>query len=127
MNIALAPFAFLIVAFAVFRVTRFFVHDSLFGASLDSGSRFSLWLDRFCFFQAEDGIRLRGTDRSWVRGKLHDLLTCPYCLGFWISLGATCIALKVAPWNLGIDGWFTAWAVAGASALVYQVTIKLMK
>ena len=120
----LTPFMFVLVCLAVFRVTRFFIHDSMLGSSLDSGSRFSMWLDRFCYY--EDKPR-RGMDRSWLRGKINDLLTCPFCLGFWISLATVCIVLHIVPWSLGIQGWVTVWAVAGFSVLIYELTVKLMK
>lgn len=116
----LTPFMFILVTLACFRVTRFLVHDSLMGSSLDSGSGWSQTLDRWAYTS-------RGEPKGFVRDKLAELLTCPYCLGFWISLAGTCIALRTFPWHLGIDGWFTAWAVAGAAAMIYQAMIKMMK
>lgn len=65
---------------ASFRITQFFVWDSLMGFNTESGSSTSMWLDRFAYHDD-------GTDRTWLRGKVGDLLSCPRCLGFWISLG----------------------------------------
>jgi len=123
----ISPLLFIVLALATYRITRFFVHDSLIGANLDSGSRFSQWLDSFCFHSLKDGLRLNGTDRSWTRGKVHDLLTCPYCLGWWIALAVTCLGLSHAPWSLGVQGWLTVWAVAAAAAIVYQIDLALLR
>lgn len=116
----ITPFEFLIVSLVVFRVTRFFVHDSLIGSSLDSGSSFSRSLDTWAYDS-------KGKDKSWLRGKIHDLITCPYCLGFWFSLVAVCIFERTRPWDFGINGWFIVWAVSGASALIYQAKLKMMR
>lgn len=77
MNYDFLTYAVLILA--AYRITRFFVHDSLMGFGSDSDSRISVRLDRFAY--AEDG-----SGRSWWREYLGDLLTCTWCLGFWISL-----------------------------------------
>ncbi len=69
------------VVLAAFRITRFFIYDSMVGANIESGSKFSQWLDGWAY--TADGER----DRTWFRGKVAGLLVCPWCLGFWISLG----------------------------------------
>jgi len=74
------PWQFVVIALAAFRLTRFFTLDSLIGANLDSGSKFSIALDAWAFDP-------EGTERGWLRGKIGDLLVCTYCIGFWISLG----------------------------------------
>lgn len=56
---------FLILSLASFRLTRFFLADSLF-----------------------DPIRNRIWDRfDPATTRIGYLFTCPWCLGFWISLG----------------------------------------
>jgi len=98
----LEALVFVVLIAAAYRITRFFVIDSLIGFSTDSGSRMSVRIDAFAY---DTG----GKDRNWWRGKVGDLLTCTFCLGFWISavvyfayLGAT----------VGIDGIEnTAWAL----------------
>lgn len=75
----LEPWAFIIVALAAFRITRFFVLDSLIGANVDSNSKFAMKLDAWAF-------DAHGEERGWLRGKVADLLTCTYCLGFWVTV-----------------------------------------
>lgn len=69
---------FIVLALAAYRLTQFFVFDTLFGGHPQSGSKFSVALDRFAYTP-------EGEDRSWLRGKIGDLLSCPWCLGFWMS------------------------------------------
>ena len=84
----MTPFQYAVVILAAYRLTRFFVKDSLIGFGPDSGSKVSVRLDRWAY--NEDG-----GDRSFLRGKVGDLLTCVWCLGFWIS-AATYTAASVA-------------------------------
>ena len=106
--IVMDPWPFLLVALAAFRFTRFFVYDKMLGASPQSGSNFSVWLDVFAY-------TTEGANRSWLRGKLGDLLTCPWCLGFWIT-GLTMLA-----WLSGVlaaQMVIQVFALAGAAALL---------
>lgn len=93
---------------ASYRITRFLVVDSLFGMSPDSGSRFSVHVDHFAY-------SADGSDRNWLRGKIGDLLTCTWCLGFWISTGALAAWTWSVPWQAASpQQWvLTAFAVAG--------------
>ncbi len=108
---SLEPLGFIIICLAAYRVTRFLVHDSLIGFGEDSGSRMSLRVDHFAYDN-------NGEDRNWLRGKIGDLLTCTWCLGFHVSWLATCAWLTLAPWELGIRGWAIAWAAAGAQGFL---------
>jgi hypothetical protein len=109
--VTLEPLEFVLLVLASYRITRFFVSDSLMGFGPDSGSQVSAWVDRFAY--TEDGV-----DRSFLRGKLGDLLTCTWCLGFWVSLAALCAWGQVAPWELGTEGVLTAFAVAGGQGFM---------
>lgn len=75
---SLGWYEWIILAFAAFRFTQFFVFDSLAGFNPESGSKASIALDAFAYDET-------GKDRSFIRGKIGDLLTCPWCLGFWLS------------------------------------------
>lgn len=101
------PIIIIVLVFAAYRTTRFFVKDSLFGFGPDSGSAMSVRVDHFAY-NTEDG-----SDRSWLRGKIGDLLTCTWCLGAHISWIIVCLWLRLYPWELGIDGWILAIAVMG--------------
>lgn len=68
----------IILSFAAFRFTQFFIYDSLMGFNPESGSKMSARLDEFAY-------DTEGRDRGYVRGKIGDLLICPWCLGFWLS------------------------------------------
>lgn len=74
----MTAFQYALVVLAAYRITRFLVKDSLIGFGPDSGSKTSVRLDRWAY--NEDG-----GDRSFLRGKVGDLLTCVWCLGFWVS------------------------------------------
>jgi len=104
---------FLLVSLASYRITRFIVFDSLIGADLGSGSRFSIWLTQFAY-------NSDGTDRSWARGKIGDLLNCPWCTGFWVSVAVTAWWVFLPAGAL----WFLVpWAVAGTQGLLTQLDI----
>lgn len=95
----------LILSFAAYRLTQFFVYDSLIGGNPESGSKQSVRLDRFAYDSET------GQDRSFLRGKVGDLLTCPWCLGFWLS--AASYLLFVA----ATDRW------TGTAVVVHGLTI----
>lgn len=103
----LEPIELVVLALAAYRITRFFVKDSLMGFGPDSGSAMSVRVDHFAYDSD-------GNDRSWVRGKIGDLLTCTWCLGFWVSLAVVCAWTQTVPWELGTEGVLTAFGVAGA-------------
>ncbi len=105
---------YVVVVLAAFRVTRFLVRDSLIGFAPDSGSKMSMRVDRFAY--AEDG-----TDRTWLRGKVGDLLTCVWCLGFWVSAFVYVVAaVALGVWGEYPFAWHVVaiWAVAGAQGFL---------
>jgi hypothetical protein len=100
---------------ASYRITRFLVEDSLMGMGPDSGSWLSTIVDHFAY---EDES---GTNRSFLRGKIGDLLTCTWCLGFWVSCAVVALMTWTLPWVNGTDPtpWIiTAFAVAGGQGYV---------
>jgi hypothetical protein len=112
----IGPWEFVVIALAAFRMTHFFVYDSLIGANLESESKFATKLDRFSY-NTEDG-----SDRSWARGKIGDLLNCPWCLGFWISAGLWAVWVWGPEWAR--YGQFP-WAIAGVQASVEMAVRRL--
>lgn len=90
--LAIGIVQWVILSFASYRITRFFVFDSLIGAHPESGSKQSARVDSFAYNHD-------GSNRNFVRGKIGDLLTCPWCLGFWIS--AACYLALV----ISTGGW----------------------
>ncbi len=107
----LEPLAYVVLIFATYRITRFFVRDSLIGFSLESESRMSQRVDEFAYTPD-------GGNRSWWRGKVGDLLTCVWCLGFHVAWVTLCLWLQVWPWDLGVAGWIDAFAIAGGAGFL---------
>jgi hypothetical protein len=99
---ALRPFEFVLVVLAATRATRLVTADTI-----------------------ADGVRDRITDgRQWW----SDLLSCPYCAGWWLSLATYAVAVVAlgrvhdVPW---LAHALEAWAVAGAQMLANAVDVKL--
>lgn len=116
-----------ILSLAAYRITRFFVEDSLIGMgsyeTLDPDTQKvvnvpnSDWggvVMRFCY--KEDGTE----DRGFFRGKLGDLLGCIFCLGFWISCTVLALWTWSLPWQVASpqDWVLTAFAIAGVQAFI---------
>jgi hypothetical protein len=116
----LTPFEMLAVALAAYRITRFFVWDSLIGFHPGSMSKMSQRLTNWAW--VNDRTERDGQDRSWLRGKIGDLLTCQYCLGFWIVC-ATWAAFRWGPEWVRV-GVFV-WAIAGGQALLSSIDHRL--
>lgn len=70
---------------------------------------------------------VRGDHEGWhwvaavARGKLAALLTCPFCLGYWIGLVMLCVWTPAWPWQLGWRGWITSLAIAGLQSFLTAV------
>lgn len=107
----MTPLAYVILILASYRITRFFVRDSLIGFSLDSESRMSERIDTFAYTS-------EGENRSWLRGKTGDLLTCVWCLGFHVSWIILCGWTRTWPWHLGVQGWTIVFAIAGGAGFL---------
>lgn len=105
------PFVFILLSFCAYRVTRFFVDDTLIGFHENSESEVAGRLHGWARTPA-------GDDRVWWRGRTYDLLSCTYCLGAHLSWVLVCLWLRVWPWQLGVEGWLTAVALMGAQALL---------
>lgn len=111
---------FVVLCLAAFRITRFFLYDSLMGMGLvgkEFASPLAERVDRFAYDR-------EGNNRSLLRGKLGDLLTCPWCLGFWISaacyfswLGATVGWDGITATPLPVHG-ITVFAIAGVQGYI---------
>lgn len=110
----MTPFQYALVVLAAYRITRFLVKDSLIGFGPDSGSSVSVRLDRWAY--TEDGA-----DRSFLRGKVGDLLTCVWCLGFWVSaIVYVAATVSLGEWNSVPLVWhgIAIFAVAGGQGFL---------
>jgi len=88
-----APFDALLLALASFRVTRLIVYDKI-----------SRWFRDL--FEDPSGYGLRHT--------IHDLLSCPWCIGFWSAL-ILVVAYFTQPWAWTVIFFL---AVAGTGSFV---------
>ena len=87
------PFDALLMALASFRITRLVVYDKI-----------TRWFrDLF-----------NTHDKSGIRYTIHDLLSCPWCIGFWSAL-VIVLAYFIFPWAWSVIFFL---AVAGAGSLI---------
>lgn len=109
--------ALIILSAATYRITRFFIYDSLLGSRLEADTKWSRTLDHF-------GYNEDGSNRGFFRGKLADLLTCPFCFSFWVG----CTLLGLWTWSLPWTAvepqvWIiNSFAVAALTSLFYETT-----
>jgi len=104
-----------LMAFAAFRITRLLVYDKI-----------ARWFRELFAERVEylsDGltyVEIRPLGRG-VRHTIHDLLQCPWCIGFWGSLAVSWFYFMF-PW-----AWYVIFflALAGMGSLL-QVTANLI-
>lgn len=101
-----------LMALAAFRITRLVVYDKIF-----RWFRELFMAKRSVEKDGADWIELKPHPRG-LRRTIHDLLRCPWCVGFWSSL-AVVFAYLVFPWAYLIMLFL---AVAGVSTLIQLLT-----
>lgn len=102
----IGPFAFIVVALAAFRATRFVTADTLTVGFQQRLYLFAWNPDETELVDGNQVATMRG--RAW-RTYVHGLLSCPWCLGVWFSAAAYCW------WR-----WFT-WMPARAALVIVAV------
>lgn len=117
------PYHFIIIAFAIFRLTRLLVADHI-----------TQWLRDLCMESvmvkdALTGAMLVRCEKP-IRGfrrLISDLLGCPWCVGVWVAF-ATLILYYLAAVESFSLGWIIIliFAFAGAGELVYAVVVALL-
>lgn len=114
----------LLLGWASYRITRFFVEDTLLGmgshSQVENGSLVEVpnsplgeAVFRFAY-NGEDG-----SNKGFIRGRIGDLLGCTFCLGAWVSFSAWALWTWTLPWQVGVQfqqWWVCAFAVAGVQA-----------
>lgn len=78
--VSVPPFDALLMALATFRITRLIVYDKI--------TRWFRELFSDVRHYEEDGVawvEVRPLGRG-IRHTIHDLLQCPWCIGFWAAL-----------------------------------------
>jgi len=112
---SISLFDFVLITLAAFRITRLVVYDKI--------TRF--FREWFVAKRVEemDGQRVVVLMplRGGVRGTIHDLLGCPWCIGIWSAL-AVFFCYFVFPW-----AWFiiAVLAAAGLSSFI-QITANMI-
>ena len=119
----ISPFHFVILSFAVFRLTRLLVADHI-----------TQWLRDLCMktvdvkdpFTGAIFVRCEKPIKG-IRRLISDLLGCPWCMGVWVAFAALVLYYLAA---IGIFslGWMIIliFALAGAGELVYAVVVSLL-
>lgn len=87
-----------LLAFACHRITRFVIDDKLI-------SEFRIWLH----------LRILGDGKSKLRAKLHELISCYWCLSVWVAGGVVLVADQFTSVPLP---WLTVLAVSSGALVV---------
>lgn len=103
-------FAFVLLAFATYRVTRFTQLDSMFEDTRDIVVH---WLTE----RRRDAVGLR----RLVYRKAADGLTCAFCVSFWVGVGWLGFWAAISDYTLDWPILLHAFALAGAAMLVYRI------
>lgn len=119
----ISPFHFVIISFAIFRLTRLLVADHI-----------TQWLRDLCMKTVNVKDPLTGAlfvrcekPIKGIRRLISDLLGCPWCVGVWVAF-ATLVLYYLAAVGVFSLGWMIIliFAFAGAGELVYAVVVSLL-
>lgn len=108
-----------VLSLGAYRVTRFIVDDGLWKAQREWLLRRILrkWQVDFDGEVVPDPqAEADGLIAAW-RLKLHELLTCPYCMSVWVSAGM--VAVASVTWSVPAPFW-TWLGVCGAAIGLYM-------
>lgn len=106
--------ALVVVGLASYRVTRVVVADTI-------SDSFRAWVWSRAYAREDDYDSLGDTDtravrRSWWWEKAYQLVSCPFCFGWWVSLAFYAAWFH---WHVGFARpILSAIAVAGIQAFV---------
>lgn len=111
-----AAFIIFLCGCVTYRVGRFVVLDDLIEETRNTVLN---WLTTGEGYEGEGSKRpiIKSQEPGlWMklplwRRKLHDLLTCPFCVTGWISGGAVLIAWLFYPLPLPWFSWLAAWTI----------------
>lgn len=101
---------FFILAFASYRITRFFLFDSLIS---HSRQKYYVILSNAAF----DGNRIK----MFLAHKLLELSSCSWCLGVWISAAVYWLYTWTSPEFWGRTGYITVAAIAGVQGMIHAL------
>ena len=95
--------SFLVLTFAVFRITRFVLFDTII-----DGTR-NKWYN----------FLLRGYRFKFLKNKAMELTSCSWCFSVHVSYTVYSFYTRTWPWELGVRGWLTVVGIAGAAGLLH--------
>jgi hypothetical protein len=99
----------IILSLAAFRLTRFFVIDTL-----SEGVR--LKVHNFFINRSQKNGKL-----SWLWEKLYELTSCTWCAGFWVTLGLFTAYVWNEPWDFSRYDWISVFAIAGIQGFIHAI------
>lgn len=113
----------LVLGWASFRITRFFVSDSLLGMgthdAVENGQVVQETNSPLAGVVYRWAYNEDGTNKGPVRGRIGDLVGCSWCFGAWVSFAAWGLWTWSLPWQPAVQfqqWWICAIAVAGVQA-----------
>lgn len=107
-------FDFVVLAFVVYRVTRFISLDTLIDEPRDKVAGWLLSGDVFF-----DETNKRWPVNIWKR-KMLQWLECPFCQSVWVAAGALTFWTIISDYEWTWD-WLLHWlAICGAAMAVYK-------
>lgn len=109
-NMTLNALTYVILSVAAYRITRFFLFDSLIGHSRQ----------KYYVFLGNQSMDFSGSKfKRFLAHKLLELSSCSWCLGVWVSAGLYWLYTWTAPQYWGRMGYITVAAIAGFQGMIH--------
>lgn len=96
----------LILGFCAYRITRFFIVDSLLN---EKREQFHLWV-----INDAPGPKI-------LRQKAFELTSCTWCFGFWVSLIVYGVYIQEYIWDWTVKNWLSAIALSGIQGFIHAI------
>lgn len=109
--------ALIIIGLAAWRLARVWARDELFSGTQDA-------LDRWAFDHDGNALPVINEDGyvrrfpTFLRDKTATLLTCVYCVSWWLAVGMLWAWFDEAPWDWSPRDWIVSLAVAAPAAII---------
>jgi hypothetical protein len=111
MHITLEVFlTFLVLAFASYRITRFFLFDSLIA---HTRQKYYVWLGNVSMDYTGFAFK------RFLAHKLLELSSCSWCLGVWVTAGVYWLWTWTSPQFWGRKGYILVAAITGVQGLLH--------
>lgn len=107
---------FLILSLASYRITRFFLFDTMF-----EGTRLRLHAALISGTTKDSDPGRWASFKRLLANKLFDLTSCSWCLSVWVSLGVLSVYLWECPLDWERHTWVLLAGLSGASGLIHAL------